>query len=109
MRQNKISTVLCCIDMFKVDPHTLYAMKEIEESLQGIISPVTFLNNLGLRNRRVFKEALWGWEIIEAAKQAQPFSLHPDTSKRNGTRMSAKTTFAERNSEAAGEISPSDV
>ena len=34
----------------------------------------TLLDRLELRNQRIFKDAIFGWELLEAAKRAKPFS-----------------------------------
>ena len=58
--------------MLHVDPNTLYAVGELEASLQGIVSMDTFLKNLGLKANRMFKGAVWGWEILNAARSVEP-------------------------------------
>lgn len=60
--------------MIAFDPNTLYSVDELRHALQGTVELPTFLDRLGLRDRRVFKGAVWDWEIIEAARKADPFS-----------------------------------
>lgn len=60
--------------MFTFDPNTLYSFPELRERLEGIVSLDTLLDRLGLRDRRNFRDALWGWEVLEASRQAEPFA-----------------------------------
>ena len=60
--------------MIVFKPDALYPLSEIEEMLEGTVTLDTFLDRLGLRERRVFKSALWGWEVLEAARKAPAFS-----------------------------------
>ena len=60
--------------MFTIEPNTLYSLDEVAELLPGKMTLATLLDRLGLRDRRVFRDGLWGWEIIEAARKAKPFS-----------------------------------
>lgn len=55
--------------MFQVDPNTLYAVSELEAQLSDIVHLRTFMDRLGLRSTRLFRDAIWGWEILEAAKK----------------------------------------
>lgn len=59
--------------MIPFDPNTLYSFVELRKLLHGVVELPTLLDRLGLRER-VFRGALWGWEIIEAARKAEPFS-----------------------------------
>ena len=60
--------------MILFNPDTLYPLSEVEEMLEGVVTLGTFLDRLGLRERRVFKSGLWGWEVLEAARKALAFS-----------------------------------
>ena len=60
--------------MIKLDPNTLYSLNGLREMLHGIVELDTVLDRLGLRDRRVFRDAIWGWEILEASRKAEPFS-----------------------------------
>jgi len=60
--------------MIQFDPNTLYSLDELRERLTGIVELPTLLDRLGLRDRRIFKQAVWGWEVIEAARKAEPFT-----------------------------------
>lgn len=62
------------MNLIQFDPNTLYSLDELRERLAGIVELPTLLDRLGLRDRRVFKGAVWGWEVIEAARRAEPFS-----------------------------------
>ena len=59
--------------MLKIDPDTLDSLNELEKLLGGIVALPTLLERLGLRDGRVFRDALWGWEILEAARRTKPF------------------------------------
>ena len=59
---------------FAIDPDTLYSMTDLEGRLDGLIGLDTLLNRLRLRNGRVFKGAVFGFEILEAARKAEAFS-----------------------------------
>ena len=60
--------------MLKVDPNTLYSLDELREKLHGIVELPTLLDRLGVRDNRVFRDAIWGWEILDASRKAAPFS-----------------------------------
>ena len=60
--------------MVLFNPDALYPLSEVEEMLEGVVTLDTFLDRLGLRERRVFKSALWGWEVLEASRKAPAFS-----------------------------------
>lgn len=60
--------------MVQFDPNTLYSIKELAEALHGVVELATLLERLGLRENRVFRDAVWGWEIIDAARRAKPFA-----------------------------------
>lgn len=66
--------------MLKIDADTLYSLDELREKLAGIVELPTLLERLGLRDRRVFRDAIFGFEILEAARQAKPFSELSQTS-----------------------------
>lgn len=59
--------------MFKVDPETLYSLEELREKLHGIVELPTLLKRLGLKEGRVFRDAIWGWELIEASKRSSTY------------------------------------
>ena len=60
--------------MFRVEPNTLYSLDDLKKSLGGLVGLRTFLHRLGLRDRRVFRDAVWGFELLEAAREARPFA-----------------------------------
>lgn len=60
--------------MIEFRPDTLYSIVELRSLLHGTVELDTLLDRLGLRDRRVFRDALWGWEILEAARRAPAFS-----------------------------------
>ena len=67
---------------FRIDPDTLYPLGWLRERLKGIVELPTLLDRLELRDRRIFKGAVWGWEILEAARKAPSFAEvgRPDAS-----------------------------
>ncbi len=65
--------------MLHLDPHTLYSLDELAALLPGKMTMATFMDRLGLRDRRVFRDALWGWEVLDAARRAGSFSAIPTT------------------------------
>ena len=60
--------------MIRFDPNTLYSLAELKKRLRGVTELPTFLERLGLRHNRVFRDSLWGWEILDAARKAEAFS-----------------------------------
>lgn len=60
--------------MVEFDPNTLYSLAELKERLREVVELPTFLRRLGLKDNRVFKDAVWGWEILKAARKAPVFS-----------------------------------
>ena len=56
------------------DKSTFYPLDELREMLHGSVGLNTFLDRLGLRNSRVFKGGVWGFEVLEAARKTPPFS-----------------------------------
>ncbi len=60
--------------MFEIKPNSLYSLDELAELLPGKMTLATLLDRLGLRDRRVFRDAVFGHEILEAARQAKPFT-----------------------------------
>ncbi len=60
--------------MVRFDEDTIYSMPELEGMLADIVGMDTFLDRLGLRERRLFKNAVWGWEILEGSRKGKPFS-----------------------------------
>lgn len=60
--------------MIVIDPNALYSLDELREMLDGMVKLDTFIDRLGLRNNRVFRDSVWGFEILEAAKQTDSFS-----------------------------------
>ena len=97
--------------MVHFDANTLYTMDELEEMLEGVVSLHVFLVNLGLKKDRIFRDAVWGCEILDAAKNrrssnvCRPNESHPRRGEpRRGTvRPPSK---AER---ATGKLSASDL
>ncbi len=59
---------------FLIDPNALYSLRELEKGLRGIVELPTFIDRLGLKGRRVFRDALLGAEILRAFEVAQPYS-----------------------------------
>lgn len=97
--------------MFKIDANSLYSLRELESALDELVSLPTFLDRLGLRDHRVFKDAIWGWEILVASRKAQSFSLRDHPAARfspviNGPRGSR---IPRRTDEPAGKLSIKDL
>ena len=61
--------------MFQVDPNTLYAIEKLERSIEGIVGIDTFLKNLGLKANRMFRGAVWGWEILDGSYRGVDFDI----------------------------------
>ena len=59
--------------MVHFDENTLYSMDELEEMLEGVVSLYVFLENIGLKKRgeRIFRDAAFGWELLEAARRTK--------------------------------------
>ena len=55
-------------------PNALYSYDALRRMLEGIVELDTVLRRLNLRDRRVFRDAVWGWEILDAARLAGLFS-----------------------------------
>ena len=60
--------------MLRIDPNALYSLSELEEELRGIVELPTLLDRLGLRQKRIFRNGVFGFEILEAARRAEPFT-----------------------------------
>ena len=60
--------------MIEFKANALYSLQDLEEMLDGVVALGTFLDRLDLRTKRVFKGAVWGSEILRAARKARPFS-----------------------------------
>lgn len=60
--------------MVKIDPDTLYRLEDLEELLRDHVELPTFLDRLGLKKDRVFRDAIWGFEILEAARKAPSYA-----------------------------------
>lgn len=70
--------------MAKFDADTLYSLSELRAMLCGVVELPTLIDRLGLRTGRIFRDAVWGWEILEAAKMAGSFTPHTETKCPNG-------------------------
>lgn len=60
--------------MIKIEADALYRLQDLEEILRDHVEISTFLERLGLKRQRVFRDAIWGWEILEASRQARPYA-----------------------------------
>ena len=58
--------------MVQFDPNTLYSLAELEEQLKGVVELPTLIARLGLKDR-IFRDAVFGFEVLEKAKAAEPF------------------------------------
>lgn len=74
---------------FQVDPHALYSLDELRDLLRGLVEMDTFLDRLGLRDRRIFRNCLTGQEILAALEAARRnenfFSRHEETMPTHAT------------------------
>ena len=59
---------------FEVSPNALYPMAWLRERLRGILDLQNLLDSYGLRGNRKHRDALWGWEILEASRSAAIFN-----------------------------------
>jgi hypothetical protein len=57
--------------MTRIDPNTLYSLSELKEMLGDTVAVGTFLRRLGLKRGRIFRKAVWGFEILDAARDAR--------------------------------------
>ncbi len=60
--------------MIEIRPNTLYTLNDLDELLRGHVELSTFLERLGLKKDRVFRDAVWGWEILEASRKAPSYA-----------------------------------
>ena len=59
-------------------------MDELEETLEGVVSLYVFLENLGLKKARIFRDAVWGWEILEGARRVSASDARSEVESWNG-------------------------
>ena len=57
--------------MTRIDPNTLYSLSELKDMLGGTVAVGTFLRRLGLTKDRLFRKAVFGFEILDAAREAR--------------------------------------
>ena len=57
--------------MVRFNPECLYSLSELKEMLGDTVAVGTFLRRLGLKRGRIFKRAVWGFEILDAAREAR--------------------------------------
>lgn len=97
--------------MFQVDPNTLYSLKELSKALDGLVSMPTFIDRLGLRDHRIFRDAVFGWEILEIAKKANSFSTkeHSVSGKTLSQLMSTRKRKTKPADSPAGKLSDNDL
>ena len=90
-------------------PHALYSLNQLKHMLHGIIELSTFLDRLGLRRHRLFRDAVWGWEILSAAQCAE--DLLDDSPPQSLGGMSAYKPRANRtrNREPVRRLVPKDL
>ena len=67
--------------MVKIDADTLYSLDDLRSMLRGVVELGTFLDRLGLRKERVFRDAIWGSEILRAVEGAKPFGHREEAAK----------------------------
>jgi hypothetical protein len=59
---------------FVIQENALYSLETLRERLRGIVELPTLLERLGLRDARKFRDAVWGWEILDASRKAGTFN-----------------------------------
>ncbi len=59
---------------FNIVPTTLYPMAWLRERLRGVVDLSTLLDRTKLRNKRKFRDAILGSELIEALARVEPYS-----------------------------------
>ena len=57
--------------MVRFNPECLYSLSELKEMLGGTVALETFLRRLGLTRGRIFRKAVWGFEILDSAREAR--------------------------------------
>lgn len=94
--------------MFKIDPDTIYSLDEIGKLLDGIVSLPTFMDRLALRDVRVFRDAVFGWEILRASQNAESFSSKEQDFNKNSISSLVKTRSRKMKpaDSPAGKLSP---
>lgn len=78
------------LEPFVIEPDALYPVDWLRERLHGIVELPTFLDRLGLRDKRVFRDAVFGWEVIEASRRAIPFNEAGKVDQATVARMMAQ-------------------
>lgn len=58
----------------RIDESTFYTMGDLGVMFEGAVGIDTLLSRLGLRDARVFKAGVWGFELMLAARKAPSFS-----------------------------------
>lgn len=97
--------------MFRIEADCLYSLKELESALDGLVSVATFIDRLGLRDHRIFRDAVFGWEILETAKKAESFSTkeHSVSGKTLSRLMSTRKRKTKPADSPAGKLSDNDL
>jgi hypothetical protein len=95
-------------EMVRFDPNALYSRNDLEEMLRGVVGVDVFLKRLGLSGKRVFRDAVWGWEILEAARKAPPFTEKAETPDLSEV-LSARTGKKKAGATRVGRLTADDV
>lgn len=77
--------------MIKFEADALYRLGELEDMLKGYVELPTFLQRLDLKQNRVFRDAIWGWEILERARRAPSYTALADQAPFNRRSLSSST------------------
>lgn len=59
---------------FEIKENAVYPFSWLRERLRGSVELETLIERLGLREQRIFRDGLFGFEILDAARRARPFS-----------------------------------
>ena len=57
--------------MVQFNPECLYSLSELKEMLGDTVATGTFLRRLGLTKDRLFRKAVFGFEILDGAREAR--------------------------------------
>ena len=88
--------------MIRFEPNALYSMDELSEMLGSVVSLDRFVKALGLGDR-LFKRAVFGFEVLDAAMQAAAEKQPKRMARRRPTQaMKARPGSSRRPTATAG-------
>lgn len=96
--------------MISFDHDALYSIEDLREMLHGVVELPTFLERLGLREKRVFRDAVWGSEILEARNRAKPYTevSVPDPRMVQAVMSGSRKNHGKGSTESVGRITSAD-